>query len=41
VNLNVSEFDAAKHSGLALTCDARLGLESLSEALAGHRAPEE
>jgi 3D-(3,5/4)-trihydroxycyclohexane-1,2-dione acylhydrolase (decyclizing) len=41
VNLNVSEFDAAKHSGLALTGDARLGLESLFEALAGHRAPEE
>jgi 3D-(3,5/4)-trihydroxycyclohexane-1,2-dione acylhydrolase (decyclizing) len=41
VNVNVSEFDAAKHSGLALTCDARLGLESLREALAGHRAPED
>jgi len=41
VNLNVSEYDAAKHSGLALTCDARLGLESLLEALAGHRAPED
>jgi 3D-(3,5/4)-trihydroxycyclohexane-1,2-dione acylhydrolase (decyclizing) len=41
VNLNVSEFDAAKHSGLALTCDARLGLEALRDALAGHRAPDE
>ncbi len=41
VNLNVSEYDAAKHSGLALTCDARLGLESLLEALAVHRAPED
>jgi 3D-(3,5/4)-trihydroxycyclohexane-1,2-dione acylhydrolase (decyclizing) len=41
VNLNVSEFDAAKHSGLALTCDARVGLESMVEALAGHRAPDE
>jgi 3D-(3,5/4)-trihydroxycyclohexane-1,2-dione acylhydrolase (decyclizing) len=41
VNVNVSEFDAAKHSGLALTCDARLGLESLRETLAGHRAPED
>jgi 3D-(3,5/4)-trihydroxycyclohexane-1,2-dione acylhydrolase (decyclizing) len=40
VNLNVSEFDAAKHSGLALTCDARLGLEALRDALADHRAPE-
>jgi len=40
VNVNVSEFDAAKHSGLALTCDARLGLEALRQALAGHRAPD-
>ena len=40
VNLNVSEFDAAKHSGLALTGDARTGLEALREALAGHRAEE-
>jgi 3D-(3,5/4)-trihydroxycyclohexane-1,2-dione acylhydrolase (decyclizing) len=39
VNLNVSEFDAAKHSGLALTCDALLGVGALREALAGHRAP--
>jgi 3D-(3,5/4)-trihydroxycyclohexane-1,2-dione acylhydrolase (decyclizing) len=38
VNLNVAEFDAAKQSALAVTCDARLGLEALSEALAGHRA---
>jgi 3D-(3,5/4)-trihydroxycyclohexane-1,2-dione acylhydrolase (decyclizing) len=38
VNLNVAAFDAAKQSGLALTCDARLGLEALREALAGHRA---
>ena len=41
VNLNISAYDAAKHSGLALACDARLGLESLLEALAGHRAPED
>jgi 3D-(3,5/4)-trihydroxycyclohexane-1,2-dione acylhydrolase (decyclizing) len=40
VNVNVSEFDAAKHSGLPLTCDARLGVEGLSEQLAGHRAAE-
>src|SRR5918999_630609 len=38
VNLNVADFDAAKQSALALTCDARLGLEALCEALAGHRA---
>jgi 3D-(3,5/4)-trihydroxycyclohexane-1,2-dione acylhydrolase (decyclizing) len=40
VNLNVTEFDAAKHSGLPLTCDARLGLEALRETLAGHRAED-
>jgi 3D-(3,5/4)-trihydroxycyclohexane-1,2-dione acylhydrolase (decyclizing) len=40
VNLNVTEFDAAKHSGLPLTCDARLGLEALREALEGHRAED-
>jgi 3D-(3,5/4)-trihydroxycyclohexane-1,2-dione acylhydrolase (decyclizing) len=39
VNVNVAAFDAAKQSGLALTCDARMGLERLREALAGHRAP--
>jgi 3D-(3,5/4)-trihydroxycyclohexane-1,2-dione acylhydrolase (decyclizing) len=38
VNLNVAEFDAAKQSALTVTCDARLGLEALREALAGHRA---
>jgi 3D-(3,5/4)-trihydroxycyclohexane-1,2-dione acylhydrolase (decyclizing) len=38
VNLNVAAFDAAKHSAHAVTCDARLGLEALREALAGHRA---
>jgi 3D-(3,5/4)-trihydroxycyclohexane-1,2-dione acylhydrolase (decyclizing) len=40
VNVNVSEFDAAKHSGLPLTCDARAGLEGLREQLAGHRVAE-
>jgi 3D-(3,5/4)-trihydroxycyclohexane-1,2-dione acylhydrolase (decyclizing) len=38
VNLNVADFDAAKQSAQAVTCDARLGLEALREALAGHRA---
>jgi 3D-(3,5/4)-trihydroxycyclohexane-1,2-dione acylhydrolase (decyclizing) len=38
VNVNVAEFDAAKQSALPLTCDARLGLEALRHALAGHRA---
>ena len=41
VNLNVTEFDAAKHSGLPVTCDARLGLEALRDPLAGWSAPEQ
>src|SRR5215216_5562372 len=36
VNVNVSEFDADKHSALPLTCDARLGVEALSAQLGGH-----
>jgi 3D-(3,5/4)-trihydroxycyclohexane-1,2-dione acylhydrolase (decyclizing) len=40
LNLNVAAFDAAKHSGLALVCDARAGLEALRAALAGHRAEQ-
>jgi 3D-(3,5/4)-trihydroxycyclohexane-1,2-dione acylhydrolase (decyclizing) len=38
VNVNVAAFDAAKHSGLPLVADARVALEQLREALAGHRA---
>jgi 3D-(3,5/4)-trihydroxycyclohexane-1,2-dione acylhydrolase (decyclizing) len=41
VNVNVAEFDAAKQSALAVTCDARLGLEALREAVAGYRADPE
>jgi 3D-(3,5/4)-trihydroxycyclohexane-1,2-dione acylhydrolase (decyclizing) len=41
VNLNVSEFDAAKHSGLAVTCDAQLGLDALLQVLDGHRVEEQ
>jgi 3D-(3,5/4)-trihydroxycyclohexane-1,2-dione acylhydrolase (decyclizing) len=41
VNLNVTEFDAAKHHALGLVGDARAGLEELSELLEGyHVAPE-
>jgi 3D-(3,5/4)-trihydroxycyclohexane-1,2-dione acylhydrolase (decyclizing) len=40
VNVNVANFDAAKHSGLALEADAKLALEALIEALAGHRVDE-
>jgi 3D-(3,5/4)-trihydroxycyclohexane-1,2-dione acylhydrolase (decyclizing) len=39
VNINVTSFDAAKHSGLPVLADARVGLDALREALAGHRAP--
>jgi 3D-(3,5/4)-trihydroxycyclohexane-1,2-dione acylhydrolase (decyclizing) len=38
VNVNVAAFDAAKHSGLPLVADARVALDALREALAGHRA---
>jgi 3D-(3,5/4)-trihydroxycyclohexane-1,2-dione acylhydrolase (decyclizing) len=41
VNVNVAAFDAAKHAGLTLVADARVALEALREALAGHRAPAE
>jgi 3D-(3,5/4)-trihydroxycyclohexane-1,2-dione acylhydrolase (decyclizing) len=41
VNVNVAAFDAAKHAGLALVADARVALEALREALAGHRADPE
>jgi 3D-(3,5/4)-trihydroxycyclohexane-1,2-dione acylhydrolase (decyclizing) len=40
VNVNVTEFDAAKHSGLPLACDARLGLEALRVAVAEHRVDD-
>jgi 3D-(3,5/4)-trihydroxycyclohexane-1,2-dione acylhydrolase (decyclizing) len=38
VNVNVASLDAAKQSGLALEADARLALDGLCDALAGHRA---
>ncbi len=41
VNLNVAEFDAYKHSGLALVGDARVTLEELSAALAGYQTSAE
>lgn len=39
VNLNVAEFDSAKHAGIALTGDARRSLLELADALKGWRAP--
>ena len=41
ININVAEFDACKHSGLALTGDARATLEELARALAGHKVTSE
>jgi 3D-(3,5/4)-trihydroxycyclohexane-1,2-dione acylhydrolase (decyclizing) len=40
IGLNVQAFDAAKHGALPLVADARIGLERLSAALAGRRAPD-
>lgn len=37
ININVAEFDAYKHAGLAVTGDARVVLEELTEALNGYR----
>jgi 3D-(3,5/4)-trihydroxycyclohexane-1,2-dione acylhydrolase (decyclizing) len=41
VNVNVSAFDAGKHTGLPLLGDARVALEQLSEALGGHQVDVE
>src|SRR5439155_15859753 len=35
VNVNVADFDAAKHAGLRVVADARVALERLTAALAG------
>jgi len=39
VTLNVAPHDAGKHEGQPLVADARRGLEELSQALGGWRAP--
>jgi 3D-(3,5/4)-trihydroxycyclohexane-1,2-dione acylhydrolase (decyclizing) len=41
VNVNVTSFDAAKHSGLPVLADARVALDALREALAGQRVAAE
>jgi 3D-(3,5/4)-trihydroxycyclohexane-1,2-dione acylhydrolase (decyclizing) len=41
INVNVGEFDAFKHGGLALVADAREALLALAEALPGFLAPAE
>ncbi len=41
VNVNVADFDAAKLDGVALVADARVTLEQLAAALAGHQVDVE
>ena len=41
VNINVTDFDAAKHAGLALVGDARATLKALDEALGGYAVEPE
>jgi 3D-(3,5/4)-trihydroxycyclohexane-1,2-dione acylhydrolase (decyclizing) len=38
VALNVTSYDAAKHDALPLVCDAKVGLQRLSEGLEGWKA---
>ena len=40
VNVNVADFDAAKHAGLALVGDARATIEALAGELAGYGVEE-
>ncbi len=40
ININVTEFDAGKHSGLALVGDARAVLEELAALLEGYKVSE-
>ncbi len=40
ININITEFDAHKHSGLALTGDAKMVLEELAEKLKGFKVEE-
>src|SRR5829696_6151451 len=41
VNINLADFDANKHAGVALVGDARATLEALDEALAGYEVDPE
>jgi 3D-(3,5/4)-trihydroxycyclohexane-1,2-dione acylhydrolase (decyclizing) len=41
INVNIADFDAAKHAGLRLVGDARATLEALWEALAGYEVSSE
>jgi len=37
ININVAEFDAAKHAGLAVVADAKAALDELTRAVGGYR----
>ncbi len=39
ININVAEFDAAKHAGIALVADARVTLDELGARVAGYSVP--
>jgi 3D-(3,5/4)-trihydroxycyclohexane-1,2-dione acylhydrolase (decyclizing) len=39
ISLNTARHDAAKHLSMPLVCDAKTGLDALSNALAPYRAP--
>lgn len=41
ININVTEFDAYKHSGLALVGDAKITLEELARQLKGYQVESE
>jgi 3D-(3,5/4)-trihydroxycyclohexane-1,2-dione acylhydrolase (decyclizing) len=41
ININVAEFDAAKHGGLPLVADARAALEELRQLLESYHTPVE
>src|SRR5215831_15858836 len=41
VNVNVADFDAAKHSGVRVVADVRVALERLGDALAGWAVDDE
>ncbi|HKT70213.1 MAG TPA: 3D-(3,5/4)-trihydroxycyclohexane-1,2-dione acylhydrolase (decyclizing), partial [Terriglobales bacterium] len=41
ININVSEFDAGKHSSVALVADAKVTLEELGKAVGSHRVPDD
>jgi 3D-(3,5/4)-trihydroxycyclohexane-1,2-dione acylhydrolase (decyclizing) len=40
IGVNAASHDATKHMSTPVVCDARLGLEQLSEALGDYRAPD-